>query len=380
MAGPICLAQDGEAGAGECYQFASGSTDIFSNQALSYQHNLIGPWMLDSVAKEYGLTGGFLDPMFYDDIVDANVEIFTFSLLLQNWESLNLLNQDQVIVAFSLGFVYLWLFVHLQSFWLASVAISQIFLSIPASIFPYAFVFQVKYMGLMQYLTVFIILGVGADDVFVLADAWKQSKAAVPDQGSEEATLVMRLKYAIVRATLAVFNTSFTTAVKHAHAAACAHRAPLPSPLPPPLAPIPFPSPQRRFLGENCSGTSLVLLLPHKVCDTPPAAAATYAHTHPPSPPLLDFVSCTFLGRVLRYGHLAHHAHRHLWHLLCGGHLNELPLRPDPHPGRHHRQRVRAHGPRHLLLRPHLRLLLLPGLLPRLLLRQGAPPSLSNHT
>jgi hypothetical protein len=131
------------------------------------------PYLLRSLS--FGLEDKFLHPMFYDSMEAANVEFFTFSLLLQNWETLRLLEMDQIIVIFSLGFVYIWLFVHLQSFFLASVAVSQIFLSIPASIFPYAFVLQVKYFGLMQYLTVFIILGVGADDVFVLADAWHQA-------------------------------------------------------------------------------------------------------------------------------------------------------------------------------------------------------------
>ena len=64
----------------------------------------------------------------------------------------------------------------------------------------------------MQFLTVFIVLGVGADDVFVLVDAWKQSQAFVPDQGSDLDTLAMRLKYSMVRTAQAVFNTSFTTA------------------------------------------------------------------------------------------------------------------------------------------------------------------------
>jgi len=121
----------------------------------------------------------------------------TYSFLLFNWEGLRLLATDGNVVVFSLLFVYVWLFMHIESYFLASVSISQIFLSIPASIFPYAFVFGMKYFGLMQFLTVFIILGVGADDCFVLVDAWKQSEAAVPDQGSEEATLIMRLKYAI---------------------------------------------------------------------------------------------------------------------------------------------------------------------------------------
>jgi predicted RND superfamily exporter protein len=64
----------------------------------------------------------------------------------------------------------------------------------------------------MQFLSVFIVLGVGADDIFVLVDAWKQSLAFVPHQGSEEATRRMRLKYSMTRTAQAVFNTSFTTA------------------------------------------------------------------------------------------------------------------------------------------------------------------------
>ena len=71
---------------------------------------------------------------------------------------------------------------------------------------------QVKYFGLMQWLTIFIVLGVGADDIFVLVDAWKQSTIFVPDQGTYFDNLKMRLKYSMCRCAKAVFNTSFTTA------------------------------------------------------------------------------------------------------------------------------------------------------------------------
>eukprot|EP00614_Pseudopedinella_elastica_P005761 CAMPEP_0172589926 /NCGR_PEP_ID=MMETSP1068-20121228/8449_1 /TAXON_ID=35684 /ORGANISM="Pseudopedinella elastica, Strain CCMP716" /LENGTH=1114 /DNA_ID=CAMNT_0013385597 /DNA_START=196 /DNA_END=3540 /DNA_ORIENTATION=- len=211
VAGPLCLASGGEAGAGKCFDFASGGTDLFSDQSLSYSNNLLGPWTVDALAPEYKLKDEFQHPFFFDDIKGGSMEMYTFSLLLQNWESQRLLATDQYMVVFSLAFVYLWLFMHTQSLFIASVGISQIFLSIPASIFPYAMILQVKYFGLMQFLTIFIILGVGADDVFVLMDAWRQSAAAVPEQASEEATLVLRLKYAMVRTTQAVFNTSFTT-------------------------------------------------------------------------------------------------------------------------------------------------------------------------
>jgi hypothetical protein len=52
VAGPLCLAKGGVSGAGKCFDFASDSNDLFSSQALTYQNNLVGPWMLDVVAKK----------------------------------------------------------------------------------------------------------------------------------------------------------------------------------------------------------------------------------------------------------------------------------------------------------------------------------------
>ena len=67
----------------------------------------------------------------------------------------------------------------------------------------------------MQILVVFIILGIGADDVFVYSDAWLQSAEDVPrDLGeARSAHLERRVAYAYARALEAIFNTSFTTAV-----------------------------------------------------------------------------------------------------------------------------------------------------------------------
>ena len=150
VAGPLCVAKGGIAGAGQCFDSLSDGLDVTSDQALSYMNNLIGPWILDSVAEKYNLEDGFLSPLFYQDIKAGTMEVRTFSFMLLNWESFRLLTTDSSIVVFSLAFVYFWLFMHIQSFFIASVSISQIFLSIPASIFPYAFFFGIKYFGLMQ--------------------------------------------------------------------------------------------------------------------------------------------------------------------------------------------------------------------------------------
>ena len=67
----------------------------------------------------------------------------------------------------------------------------------------------------MHILTIFLVLGVGADDVFVLNDAWKQSFAAFPKKDGEDESelLKKRMYYAYKRTASAVFNTSFTTAM-----------------------------------------------------------------------------------------------------------------------------------------------------------------------
>lgn len=63
---------------------------------------------------------------------------------------------------------------------------------------------------------VFVILGIGADDVFVYNDAWLQSVNLIEPQGAGELDLEYehrRTKYAYSRAFQSIFNTSFTTAV-----------------------------------------------------------------------------------------------------------------------------------------------------------------------
>lgn len=63
---------------------------------------------------------------------------------------------------------------------------------------------------------VFVILGIGADDVFVYNDAWLQSANLIEPQGPDELDLTYehrRTKYAYSRAFQSILNTSFTTAV-----------------------------------------------------------------------------------------------------------------------------------------------------------------------
>ena len=89
----------------------------------------------------------------------------------------------------------------------------QILLSLPVTYTVYSLF--VPYFSQMHILATFLVLGVGADDVFVLTDGWKQSvRDVIPVPGeTRRERLHRRMAYAYGRTASAVFNTSFTTAM-----------------------------------------------------------------------------------------------------------------------------------------------------------------------
>ena len=68
-------------------------------------------------------------------------------------------------------FVYIW--VHLNSLFLALSSVTMIIFSFPLTQFIYTVIFNIDYNTDMNQLTIFIILGIAADNTFVLIDAWK---------------------------------------------------------------------------------------------------------------------------------------------------------------------------------------------------------------
>ena len=64
---------------------------------------------------------------------------------------------------------------HTRSLAIASVGMLQILLSFPVTYFFYRVVLQISHFGTLQVLAVYVILGIGADDIFVLYDAFQQA-------------------------------------------------------------------------------------------------------------------------------------------------------------------------------------------------------------
>jgi len=119
----------------------------------------------------------------------------------------------------SIAFVFFWMAYQMKSLFLASLAMFQIVISIPVSIVVYKNVFQIPYFSFLHILVVFLVLGIGADDIFVFYDGWRLSEhdsdvvSMINGNFRDSLILKKRMSIAYQRTISAVFNTSFTTIV-----------------------------------------------------------------------------------------------------------------------------------------------------------------------
>jgi len=93
-----------------------------------------------------------------------------------------------------------------MSFVLPLGAIFHVLMSFPVSWAIYRYIYQQKYVGYMQFISIFIILGIGVDDVFIMYDAWVQSCS----EGFAKSDLHGRMSFAWPRAARAMLITSIT--------------------------------------------------------------------------------------------------------------------------------------------------------------------------
>ena len=157
-----------------------------------------------------GLEKGFLRPARMSEGLAPNgdVEVLYWSDGAARIEMNELSQQDFLWAVLSMLCVATYMAVHTRSAFISVVGMLEIILSIPLAFFVYRLVFQIRFFSFMHILAVFVLLGIGADDVFVFVDAFKQSSS---EPGIEPGDLDKRIEYAAFRASKAVLLTSLTT-------------------------------------------------------------------------------------------------------------------------------------------------------------------------
>eukprot|EP00931_Biecheleriopsis_adriatica_P048929 TRINITY_DN28282_c0_g1_i1.p1 TRINITY_DN28282_c0_g1~~TRINITY_DN28282_c0_g1_i1.p1 ORF type:complete len:1528 (+),score=231.61 TRINITY_DN28282_c0_g1_i1:25-4608(+) len=112
--------------------------------------------------------------------------------------------------AFIFVLFYAWL--HTRSPFLALIGLFLVLLSIPASLAIFILASGSGEISLMMCLSVFIVIGVGSDMLFVYTDFYKQTLTIFKDR-PQPSQHVQRLKYTYMQAATSTAATTFTTAM-----------------------------------------------------------------------------------------------------------------------------------------------------------------------
>ena len=133
--------------------------------------------------------------------------------------------QDAGWAAGSLLFVLVYLWAHTCSLVQAVGGVLGILAAFPLAVFLYRTLFGISWIGALHFVGIFVILGIGADDIFVICEHWRQSATAVPasssrgdgvEDGGDQERLVVRMAWTLRHSVSAILATSCTTAVAFA--------------------------------------------------------------------------------------------------------------------------------------------------------------------
>ena len=127
---------------------------------------------------------------------------------LKTYEVFSALVHDAWFALGSFAFVATFVLIHLGSFLLAGFAIYGILISFPAAYYFFYVVMGFRKMMILNFVSLFLIMGIGADDVFVMYDAYNQAAAALGVRSSPG----QRLRWAYLEAGSAMLVTTVTTA------------------------------------------------------------------------------------------------------------------------------------------------------------------------
>ena len=133
------------------------------------------------------------------------------------------LHDDVLWFGVALLAIVLAMWVYTTSLFLTLMAVVSLFLSLEISYFVYTHVFSVRFFPFMNLLVLVILIGVGADNVFIYVKTWTLAK-----QEKNVGTLEKIVSDTLRHATLSILVTSLTTAaafyasyVSHITALAC---------------------------------------------------------------------------------------------------------------------------------------------------------------
>eukprot|EP01083_Nonionella_stella_P145858 457967_1 len=166
--------------------------------AVKTQEDIIGKWCWDH-----------LDGMLTEYAEKFDNEGMTMRWgcgTMRNYAIFGLLQNDGKLLILTFLSVYLLMVFNVNSFFLGTFGMLMIFLNFLPSILLYRYVTQLSYFGTLNMLGMFIILAIGADDIFVLYDTWAQTRIKYGN-----VSVAKRLTFTLKHAAKVMGTTSLST-------------------------------------------------------------------------------------------------------------------------------------------------------------------------
>eukprot|EP00304_Pavlova_gyrans_P003291 CAMPEP_0206043366 /NCGR_PEP_ID=MMETSP1466-20131121/8608_1 /ASSEMBLY_ACC=CAM_ASM_001126 /TAXON_ID=44452 /ORGANISM="Pavlova gyrans, Strain CCMP608" /LENGTH=1075 /DNA_ID=CAMNT_0053418169 /DNA_START=32 /DNA_END=3255 /DNA_ORIENTATION=+ len=179
---------------------AGGSTEPASRYGNEFRRALAGPIAevsaTDTTARTY-----VMEPQGDRDV---NALYFSFT----SGRIIDTLLLDTYFAIASLIFVFFYMWINTGSLTLTFAGIFEIIASLPLALFFWRVVLQQQKVEILMFLTLYLILCIGSDDVFVFVDSWKESASQPPHISG---SLETRLAWTYKQAVSAMFTTTATT-------------------------------------------------------------------------------------------------------------------------------------------------------------------------
>jgi hypothetical protein len=147
----------------------------------------------------------------YDDLLaagDGELKVQLLFVTIMFEVLLGTIIADSMLANAAILMVWSFLWLQTGSCFIATMGMIEIVLSLPCAYFIYRNIFQIHFFGWTNAMALFLVLAIGADDVFVFMDAYKQSAKAGPEVLQNLST---RMTWVYKRAGLAMLITSATT-------------------------------------------------------------------------------------------------------------------------------------------------------------------------
>jgi hypothetical protein len=203
----------------QSFYFLGLPLDGYANPADRSQEQRVGGntfiiKVSDALKERFGLKETFSESSFQTaamvSTADGDMKVYWWSLPVQENEWITLSDKDLSWTMLSFIGVGCYVAYHTGSIIISSVSMAMTVFSIFVAFFLFRVVFQITFFQFINFLIIFVVLGIGADDVFVFMDAFHQSIDELRAQGKAP-TLQARIKHTMRRALHAIFVTSFTT-------------------------------------------------------------------------------------------------------------------------------------------------------------------------